>query len=402
MRIKIQIFVFFLILTLLGLWPFFESAGLKRERERMERRKLAKLSALSFDQRSFALFDRFARDNFGFRLYFVRLHSWLSYYLFNTPPNERYFQGQEDLFFRGQRDLTDIFGDTQLSKGSLQEISKGLEANNRFVQSLGAKYLFFVAPRKSTVYKSYLPKQILAVHGITKLQQLDELFAGSDFYLPLSKALIEISGTKDNPLLYYKTDAHWNHLGAYYGYQTIINKSLIEQAMPLSSFKIVQKKDWYHPGFLAETGLKINEDYTILLPQSSSAYSAVKAIESRRGFVREGEMLPEDGGTETLDRIGIGVADMPFVALTVGSKKRKARCRRLVNTTKELSNVIILVGDSFLEKAAPYFSANAHLTYFCRQTSKNRFKMKIPDFDKNLNLPLKPQLVVHEVAESYL
>jgi len=92
----------------------------------------------------------------------------------------------------------------------------------------GVAYVVVVVPDKSTIYPEYLPSWVTRVQGGTRL---DRFYSALREYpdlkvLDLRPALIE---AKTRERQYFKTDSHWNYLGATTGYELLIGavKSLV-------------------------------------------------------------------------------------------------------------------------------------------------------------------------------
>ncbi len=96
-----------------------------------------------------------------------------------------------------------------------------LKRRRDFLASLGIAYVVAIVPDKYTIYPEFLPPWIARVRGETRL---DRLYAALGKYpdvdvLDLRPAL---RAAKEHDRLYYKTDSHWNYLGAMAGYDALI------------------------------------------------------------------------------------------------------------------------------------------------------------------------------------
>lgn len=204
------------------------------EKSEQENRMLAKFptaqsvkTASDFSKQ----FEAWFNDRFLGRNDFIKIYNFIDYKINNKMENEKVFKGKNNwLFYKLEHSLENyqnaiLFSDIQLKKITtyLNEIQEWCDANSK-------KFYFVIAPDKNKIYGEYyydLPKKhpdsesktrqlmaYLAKHSKVKVIYLyDVLYAH-----------------KNDDLLYYKNDTHWNPLGAYYGYQEIMR--VIRQDFP--------------------------------------------------------------------------------------------------------------------------------------------------------------------------
>jgi len=413
---KIFALLFILGVSLPGILSITEAPESRQIRIKKERRKLAEFPSISgffADPTKFPkAFDKFAEDNFGFRSLFVDLQSGFRYGVFGDPPTDRYLRGREGWFFRasgreknntdgGFNDLRDFTGATPFSERSLQIWEKDLVRRAKLAESLGAKYLFGVAPRKTTVYPEHLPFSISSSPGVTRREQLT--LRGKNAIGPKMVDLLpDLLEEKSWQPLYYKTDAHWNYAGAYVAYRTFIEAynrtggSIVP--VPKEGFQISELAGWHHDGFLAETRLLISEPFYLFKPTVGGPYEKVRVTKAEGTVVEEGNDLTTSSESAFLTQVGIGHADMPNVRVRTLGDKGHRQCRILENLGSPPLGTLVLIGDSFIQKSAAYFSAHFRRVYFCRQT--DRFRP--PVFDLDRNEPIEPELIIQEILETYM
>jgi alginate O-acetyltransferase complex protein AlgJ len=78
------------------------------------------------------------------------------------------------------------------------------------------------APNKETIYPEFLPNAVKKLRKTTRLDQLIEYLRCNSTLdvLDLREALFV---GKKRAQIYFRTDSHWNNLGAYIAYEQIIN-----------------------------------------------------------------------------------------------------------------------------------------------------------------------------------
>jgi len=106
----------------------------------------------------------------------------------------------------------------------------------RSYRSLGAKYVFVIAPNKESIYPEHLPNWIGPPAGPTRLDQLmAHMSTASDVTVIDLRA--PLRAAKSKSVVYYKADTHWNTRGAYAAYQEIVR-------VLAADFPEVSAKSW--------------------------------------------------------------------------------------------------------------------------------------------------------------
>jgi hypothetical protein len=120
-------------------------------------------------------------------------------------------------FFTGEDSIADYQNVEPFKPGRLAKIQKNLDYLNKKLNSQGITLLVVIPPNKSTVYPQYMPEQIPVIGEKSRLDQFLEYMRKNNdtFVVDLRPTLLDASKTQD---VYYKTDTHWNDVGAYYGY----------------------------------------------------------------------------------------------------------------------------------------------------------------------------------------
>ena len=174
-------------------------------------------------------FEIYFNDHYGFRSYLVRLNSFLHLTTFNTSPTRRVIIGEQGwLWYDDPRDgvnLKDFYGGTNFNAEELKRIKDNILHMHKELQKIKIHFLLVVAPNKHTIYPEYLPANIQQLRGrITRLDQVTQVLnnSGVDFIDLRSKLLTEKERTTYP--LYYRTDTHWNNIGAFFGYEQIITR----------------------------------------------------------------------------------------------------------------------------------------------------------------------------------
>jgi alginate O-acetyltransferase complex protein AlgJ len=159
-------------------------------------------------------------DPFGFRSQLVTAHSLL-HLAIGVSGSPRYLVGRNGWFFHRSVDhvLDQARGVNRFTTAELERWIAVMERRRRWLERRGIAFLVVIAPSKHSIYPEYLPAWFDRV-GPTRYDQLVErLRRGSslellDLHGPLLRA-------KPDERLYFRSDGHWDDLGAFVAYREI-------------------------------------------------------------------------------------------------------------------------------------------------------------------------------------
>jgi hypothetical protein len=129
------------------------------------------------------------------------------------------YPGRKNWLFLGDnynRGVSKLLGFVFLSPNDLLRQRVYYKEKAETARAIGAEFVIFIGPNKSSVYPEYLPPVIRPApeRFVTPLvASLKE--AGLKIYDPTDR----LKRMKDKGLLYYRTDTHWNALGAYEAFE---------------------------------------------------------------------------------------------------------------------------------------------------------------------------------------
>lgn len=279
-----RIFFIFVFLSLLvapailinsesGLFPEFR-----------ENRNLAEFPTQEFKAGNFKTFpqrfENFFNDHFGLRPFFITQFNWLKYKFFNFSSNPEVLVGKDGWLFFGD-DRLDVEDYQRLARPDTESLDKWVfsqESRQTWLDELGTRFVFVVAPNKATVYEEYLPDWIgqsdapsridRMINGLREKSSVD--------ILDLKHALIE---NKKQGLLYHRKDSHWTHRGALVGATAIL--SHLKKYYPaldlpdLNDFEM--KENWIaSPNFSLRLGISSGE--TVLKPVPENGWTTRETV----------------------------------------------------------------------------------------------------------------------------
>ncbi|MEO5766970.1 MAG: hypothetical protein ABIS92_01340 [Polyangia bacterium] len=226
-------------------------------------------------------FEPYWNDVFGFRRLLI-FGNGVIHFLAGVSPSSQVLIGDQSwLFFAGSGVVERFRGQTVLSIEQLEEWRKALAARQQAVARHGGHYLFVVAPDKDSIYPEHFPDRYDRI-GPTPFQVLlTYLRAHGDIaILDLRPALIAAKSA--GPLLYLRTDTHWNERGAYHAYQAVMQRVAAWypdlQPRSLSSFQARASQPWCGDlGIMVGLCAFIAEEEPQLVPTPSPAAREILA-----------------------------------------------------------------------------------------------------------------------------
>lgn len=168
-------------------------------------------------------FESWLQDNIGFRSDFVDLTAFVQYKLFRQPTTPRVEIGRDGwLFITDTNDISSSTGDFRLPEERLEEIALRQQHLDDYYTAQGIQYLYVITAMKTAIYPEFMASGDGELHETPINLTEDYLKEHTSIeVLNTKQKLIEC---KPKGILYYKTDTHWNQLGAYCGYQAVADQ----------------------------------------------------------------------------------------------------------------------------------------------------------------------------------
>lgn len=137
--------------------------------------------------------------------------------------------GKDDwLFYKAatekEHPLWDYMGINHYTDEELAQITANLkDAQDFFQNECGVSFYIVSIPNKELVYSEKMPDTVSRLNKVSRGQQLAEYMEqNTDLpYLDLRQVLLE---AKEENQVYFKTDSHWNYIGAFIGLQEIFQE----------------------------------------------------------------------------------------------------------------------------------------------------------------------------------
>lgn len=344
------------------------------------------------------VFEQAFERRFGHRSEFIDFNARTKIFGFGFSPTEKALVGKNGFFFEGYGErkvegdmvrsfdnVSDYLGLIPFSEAELEQWRITLEERHAWLARRGIAYVFAMAPTKGLIYPEQLPDRIQQARArLGAESRFDQLarYLREHARVPvvdLKSALLSVKNERADPLLYYKTDFHWNFYGALRAYQAIMEETaraypqLTQPVLRLADFDMEVDTEWVHHRFMGMLGLRPGryrgEHYIRLRPKPGTAIDSVIG-------------LPDEG-----------VSDIYRPLRTIrGAQGLSVDLDVIENPRGEIGTVLVL-GDSFVEKLLYFIAAHGRQTLYLRA---------VLDFPTHLYEIVQPDLVIQEIVNMYL
>lgn len=164
---------------------------------------------------------------------------------------EKVFFGKDKWLFLGEgynHSVSKKIDGPEGYEKQIQNTIAAMDGWNKLTKASGARgFYILIGPDKDSIYTDKLPQWY--VKSESTISQ--KLIEGSDFYVNTPSLLINAKKETSHPL-YFKTDTHWNELGAYVAFKGLISKSKMngdDIVWPNDTMKFIETS--YRTGDLA-------------------------------------------------------------------------------------------------------------------------------------------------------
>lgn len=168
-------------------------------------------------------YEQYVTDHFGFRNVFIKINNIITVKVFKKSPTPDVILGQSGwLFYNSATDgtsMSDFEGKALFSKEDLVWIKRGFSRIKDEVSATGAEFIVMIPPNKQTVYPEFLPKNFVKGET-TRLDQVKSIL--KDLHITFVDSREALLAQKSKSPVFYKTDTHWNNVGAFIGYKGLM------------------------------------------------------------------------------------------------------------------------------------------------------------------------------------
>lgn len=221
---KIVLIVFFIGILL---FPFFNAKfNFLTELESSENRKMAEKPLMDM-----ALLDPYPKqyeayynDTFSVRNHLVKFYSFLCVKLLKkSPVPKKVYIGKNQNLFAIHEETKVFSPEHAFNRQDIESFIKEFKHRYNYIESVGSKMLLVFCPTKGSVY----PENISNKYCNALNSRTNKLVDSLRKYIPELTTInlyTALNLAKDTLPVYYKTDNHWNELGGYIGYYTVMQE----------------------------------------------------------------------------------------------------------------------------------------------------------------------------------
>lgn len=147
----------------------------------------------------------------------------------------------------GRKVVQQSLGVYQYPAAELKDWVLNIRQRHFWATRYGMDYILVIAPNKATIYPEYLPDRFYPLDQMSSREQLARAIPE----ISIIDLTDSIRQKKQLGQLYYKTDTHWNALGGFFGYRSLMQAlSAPYSAAPLSRTAIRLKETKVRSGDL--------------------------------------------------------------------------------------------------------------------------------------------------------
>lgn len=316
--------------------------------------------------------SQFFNDNHGFRNALVLLGGRVMLGLGIKSSHPSVIVGEDGWLFyqddgseRGRATMKDFRGRQRVAPDQLALIRGNLESIDRAFRRCGVRFVVWLIPNKQTIYGEHLTG-FAEARGRRRLDQLVAALGEMRglHWDDARPALLAAKGRFDGRDLYFRTDTHWNGLGAFIAYE-----SLISGLAPALNLPRLENAD--------------PARYEIRMSPYPDGDLSANMLNARWRF--------KDSRVELVPRFTRSAAEVPpdKAAASAGVSIPKLKS---VWTNPAAARTMVMYGDSFAPAAIPYLREHFGRGYFILDNV----------VDGEAIGKLQPDVVILQVAERLL
>jgi alginate O-acetyltransferase complex protein AlgJ len=194
----------------------------------IENRPAAELPSIPLSYKEVKLFpakaEAFINDHFWLRDKFVNLSKTLVLDGLKTSTNKNVILGKEGwLFYTAEKSIEAYRGTMPFSQDELKEWELFFAEASKRASQLSIDFIVMIPPSSSFIYgNKYFPDWMTPFSTYSRYEAISEVLKKLKIKnIDIRPTFLEKRYKED---LYYKTDTHWNDIGAFYAYKLLSNE----------------------------------------------------------------------------------------------------------------------------------------------------------------------------------
>jgi len=178
-------------------------------------------------------YDQYANDHILMRNELVTVNNYIDYFIFQQSSNTNVILGTDGwLFYSKEEDgdpVNSYRGMDLYTEEELKAVADNCVKQKEYAESIGKEFVIMIAPNKERMYAEYMPELYGEPAEEYRVKQIvDYLRANTDVRIVYPYDALKQAKTAVSDLLYYKSDTHWNSVGAYVGCRELLEELGIE------------------------------------------------------------------------------------------------------------------------------------------------------------------------------
>ena len=169
-------------------------------------------------------FEAFFSDRFPLRLQMVALSNLVKWKVFGVSGSDKVLVGKDDWLFYLDGGNTEFLRHDKMEIDKLKIFVSMFESRRAWLARHHIKYLLVFVPCKCEMYRDKVPERFKIQNGLSMQDQLVEAlrrYSGVQV-IDLRQHILSEKKRLGMPL-YLESDSHWNQLGAFVAYQSVVD-----------------------------------------------------------------------------------------------------------------------------------------------------------------------------------
>jgi len=311
-------------------------------------------------------FEHYLNDNFAYRTQLVQWDGITKWSLFRKSTHPWVLVGKDDwLYLTDDSDKATLRHDPLFSENELSAWTQVLEARRRWLAKRNIRYLVVIAPSKCTVYPEHLPENFKPVRTESRLEQFINAMRTKTSVrtLDLRPSMLAAKETEKYQPIYFKTDSHWNFVGARKATSVMVNNIT----------------DWF-------PSLASVADKDTKVVHSELTNGDLAGMLGLQGYLKEDQLLLVPNGTFSWH----DSKDMPHPPLDAPRRSHEPFATEVDDGNLPKA---VALRDSFFQNVRFYLS-----NYFRRIT----YYWQLHEFPAEAIEKEHPDIVIQEIVERFL
>ncbi len=313
--LRIFIVLFILVCALpAALAPFLRAGSTKEQLSRFP----AFIEDGKYNFEFFREFDTWFSEHFALRAQLVTARSKMLAKVLHTSGDEDVILGSEGMLYYTPT-ADDYLHTALLPDTAIKNVAHNIRLIRDYCEGNGTAFIFTFAPDKPTIYPEYMPENYIPAKEANNTERLKAELEGVNVYCDLVATLQAVKESISEPV-YYKTDSHWNAIGALAARNALVNM-LPDNGRRGIFDSVTWDRRPDHEGDLAQMLYPgdVPPDYAYY-PDYGFTYETQGAYRGLDDFTID-TVCEDADGSLLMFRDSFGEALIPFMAETFGKAK---------------------------------------------------------------------------------